>query len=375
MDKKRINILGVTGSIGLSTVKVILSDPDKFDVHVISAHTQKDALAKLQEQLGATHAVCTKDEDITPYLNEEVDLTVSAITGFSGLRPLLKAIEGSKAVGIANKEPLVAAGPLVLRACKEYGTKILPIDSEHNAIFQVFDEAQRSSIERLILTASGGPFRSWSLERMRDATVEQAVAHPNWSMGQKISVDSASMMNKALEVIEAHYLFDMPAEKIDVLIHPQSVVHSMVEYNDGSILSQMGASDMCTSIAYALGWPERIATPGKRLGFTQMQVLNFEAVDDEKFPAIQMARDCINSGLAASIAFNAANEVAVGAFLEKEIGFLDIQRCVQNGLDELAKVPKSIANDARIEDIEALDADIRAKAHAFIAQKLLIREL
>lgn len=366
MDKKTINILGVTGSIGQNTVKVVLSDPEQFDVNVISGHSQRDELAELKEKLGAKHAVCTQDESLDDVLEEPVDLTISAITGFAGLRPLLKSIETSKVVAIANKEPLVAAGPLVRAACRQYDTQILPVDSEHNAIFQVFDEKNRTGIERIILTASGGPFLSWSIEEMAHATPEQAVAHPNWSMGRKISVDSATMMNKALEVIEAHYLFDMPADQIDVLIHPQSIVHSMVEYADGSILSQMGASDMCTPIAYALAWPHRIQTPGKRLDLKKSQSLDFEPLNKKQFPSIGMAKNCINAGLGACIALNASNEVAVDAFLNEQIGFLDIYSCVENALDILAGSSKNVANDACLEDIEALDLDIRVQTSKFI---------
>lgn len=366
MDKKLINILGVTGSIGQSTVKIILSALEKFEVNVISGHSRKDELLALKEQLGAKHAVCTQEEAVEPYLDTPVDLTVSAITGFAGLRPLLKAIEVSKAVAIANKEPLVAAGPLVIDACKQHGTNILPIDSEHNAIFQVFDEANRSAIDRIILTASGGPFRTWSFEDIAKATPAQAVAHPNWSMGQKISVDSASMVNKALELIEAYYLFDMPTDKIDVLVHPQSVVHSMVEYADGSVLAQMGASDMCTPIAYALSWPDRMRTPGQRLDLKAMKTLDFEELDNKKFPAVSLARDCIHSGLGACIAFNAANEVAVDAFLNERLGFLDIHSCIVHSLEAMDVSLKNVANDAQLEDIEALDLDIRAEATNFI---------
>ena len=366
MDKKRINILGVTGSIGQSTVKVVLSDPERFEVNVISGHTKREELERLKNVLSAKHAVCTEDERLEEYLNEPVDLTVSAITGFAGLCPLLKAIESSSVVAIANKEPLVAAGPLVLKACHDHDTQILPVDSEHNAIFQVFDEEQRAAIDRIILTASGGPFKSWSLDDMRRATPKQAVAHPNWSMGQKISVDSASMMNKALEVIEAHYLFGLPAEEIDVLVHPQSVVHSMVEYSDGSVLSQMGASDMCTPIAYALAWPERMKTPGERLDLSKMKSLSFEPLDDERFSAVRLAKDCIRSGLGACIAFNSANEVAVDAFLNKKVGFLDIVRSVEFALDEVGKFRKSVDHLSQLGDIEALDLDMRSKTTAFI---------
>lgn len=374
MSLKRINILGVTGSIGASTVKVVMSAQQDFDVHVITAYRNKDELLELQKMLGAKHAICMNEEGalerLFDVLAEPVDITVSAITGFAGLRPLLKAIEHSKAVGIANKEPLVAAGALVVEACRRYDTKILPIDSEHNAVFQVFDEAQRSGIERIILTASGGPFREWSIEQMAVATPEQAVAHPNWSMGAKISVDSASMMNKALEVIEAHVLFNMPADQIDVIVHPQSIVHSMVEYSDGSVLSQMGASDMCTPIAYALGWPDRMATPGARLDINKMQDLSFEALDDARFPAVRMAKDCIRAGLGHCIALNAANEVAVDAFLSGQIAFLDINACVQHSLQLLDSGLKDIDQAADLDDIEAFDVDVRGKAATFIKQKI-----
>ena len=370
MPKKTINILGVTGSIGESTAKVILSNPDAFDVNVISGHSNRAALADLKDKLGAKYAICTQDEDVANYLDEAVDLTVSAITGFAGLRPLLKAIEVSKAVGIANKEPLVAAGPLVMQACKKYHTQILPIDSEHNAIFQVFDESNRDGIERIILTASGGPFRTWDKVAIENATPEQAIAHPNWTMGKKISVDSASMMNKALEVIEAHILFDMTPGAIDVLVHPQSVVHSMVEYSDGSILSQMGASDMCTPIAYALSWPQRMKTPGQRLDLARMGQLEFEALDDNKFPAILYAKQAIESGLGACVALNAANEVAVHAFLEGNMHFGGIMDCVSFALEDFKQCGKSIANDAFLEDIEELDLQIRSNVNAYIDNEI-----
>ncbi len=333
MKARRINILGATGSIGESTVDVILSHPEMFDVHLITAHKNAEKLEVFKSRLKADHAVLMDDLALNQLLSKPVDITVSAITGFAGLAPLLKAIEYSKIVAVANKEPLVAAGKLVIEACRKYKTKLLPLDSEHNAVFQVFDFERPQGIEKIILTASGGPFREWSLVEMHTATPEEAVAHPNWSMGQKISVDSATMMNKALEIIEAHYLFDLPPEKIDVVVHPQSVVHSMVEYKDGSVLAQMGASDMRTPIAYALGWPERIETPGQKLDFTQMRDLSFEEVDHARFPAISLAYTCIEQGQAACIALNAANEIAVEAFLSGKIGFLDIVDCVRHSLN------------------------------------------
>lgn len=339
MTARTINILGATGSIGDSTVDVILSHPEMFDVHLITAHKNSEKLEILKAKLKADHAALLSDPALDDLLSRPVDLTVSAITGFAGLAPLLKAIEHSKVVAVANKEPLVAAGALVLEACRKYNTTLLPLDSEHNAVFQVFDFERPHGIEKIILSASGGPFLNWSLEEMRAATPAQAVAHPNWSMGRKISVDSATMMNKALEIIEAHFLFDLSPEKIDVVVHPQSIVHSMVEYKDGSVLAQMGASDMRTPIAYALGWPERIETPGQKLNLKRMSDLSFADVDHERFPALSLAYECIEKGQAACIALNAANEVAVEAFLSGQIGFLDIVDCVRhslNGIEEQA---------------------------------------
>ncbi len=362
--KRSINILGATGSIGESTVDVILSAPELFDVHVITAHSNADKLSFLQDKLSAKHAVLTRDAGWDDILETPVDITVSAITGFVGLAPLLKAIEHSNIVAVANKEPLVAAGDLVLEACRKYNTKLLPLDSEHNAIFQVFDFERPEGVEKIILTASGGPFRDWSLDQMRAATPAQAVAHPNWSMGQKISVDSATMMNKALEVIEAHYLFDLTPQQIDVLVHPQSVVHSMVEYKDGSVLSQMGASDMRTPIAYALGWPERITTPGQRLDLKTMRDLSFEPVDADRFPAIALAYDCIKRGQGACIALNAANEVCVEAFLGGDIGFLDILDCIVhilNGIED--------REFSSLSEIQDYDQSIRALTSESIHQK------
>ena len=287
-DTKTISILGVTGSIGSSTSKVILSAPEQFNVQNVTAHSNVDELAKKAIALRAKRAIISDEQyyndlktalsatnievaagrdSLIEFSQEPVDVTMAAVVGIAGLEPVMAAMKGSSAIAVANKEPLVSAGELVLDTAKKSGVKILPVDSEHNAIFQVLDEKRRNLIKRIILTASGGPFREYTLEQMVDITPQQAVKHPNWSMGAKISVDSATMMNKALEIIEAYYLFDMPANQIDVIIHPQSIIHSMVEYIDGSVLSQMGASDMCTPIAYALGWPNRIKTPGDTLDF------------------------------------------------------------------------------------------------------------
>ncbi|MCB9965950.1 MAG: 1-deoxy-D-xylulose-5-phosphate reductoisomerase [Rhodospirillales bacterium] len=337
MTKKKINILGATGSVGQSTIDVVAAHRDLFDPYLLSAHSKKDALVAAQKRVDATHAVLTQNgsAELLARLEHPVDITLAAIVGMAGLEPLLKAIPYAKVVAIANKEPLVAAGPLVLAEAKKHGTKILPVDSEHNAVFQVFEDTQRDKISRIILTASGGPFRTFSRDDMCDITPAQAIKHPNWSMGAKISVDSATMMNKALEIIEAHYLFDMPAERIDVLVHPQSVVHSMVEYVDGSVLAQMGAPDMKTPITYALGWPDRLTSPGQKLDFTKVSHLEFESPDLERFPALRLAYECLRDGQAAQLVLNAANEVAVAAFLNGEIGFLQIVETVERVLNDL----------------------------------------
>lgn len=351
--RKIVSILGATGSIGESAADVIAANPGLYGVDAVTAGADAEKLAAVAIRLGARRAVIADPAgegqlfELLKGRNVEIssgrkaletavgpgtDITVSAITGMAGLAPLLHAIRQSRAVAIANKEPLVAAGPLVMAAAQRHGCRILPVDSEHNAVFQVYDFERPEGVERIILTASGGPFLRWGAEETARATPEQALKHPTWSMGRKISVDSATMMNKALEIIEAHVLFGLPPEKIDVLIHPQSVVHSMVEYKDGSILAQMGASDMRTPIAHVLGWPERIATPGRRLVLAAMRELTFEAPDKERFPALGLAYECIRRGPMACLAFNAANEIAVDAFLQKKLAFSDIMRIIECAL-------------------------------------------
>lgn len=386
MRRRKISILGATGSVGRSTAKVVASAPERFDVVALTAHRKARELARMAKDLGARLAVVS-DESAYPELKEalagsgieaacgrealnaaaamDADLVMAAILGMAGLEPLMHAINQGRIVAIANKEPLVAAGALVMDAARRRGTTILPVDSEHNAIFQVFDAQRREGIERIILTASGGPFREWSAERMQSATPAQAVAHPNWSMGAKISVDSASMMNKALEIIEAHHLFAMPPEKIAVLVHPESIIHSMVEYCDGSILAQLGAPDMCTPIAYALGWPERIATPGRRLDFATLSALRFEQPDPGRFPAITMAYKALRAGTAACIAFNAANEVAVAAFLDGKLDFPGIDRSVRGAVEDLA--PQAVEN---LEDVIHIDQSVRERTKRLILKQV-----
>ncbi len=382
MSAKTINILGVTGSIGRSAVDVVMSAPDKFDVQVVSAQDSVKELAEIAVRVKAKVAVIGNADHYEALKNElsgtgikaeagqeafleraasKVDLSLVAVVGMAGLRPTIAAIRNSKEVAIANKEPLAAAGPLVMREAARSGVKLLPIDSEHNAVFQVFDFERPEGVSKIILTASGGPFRTWSREQMARATKEQALAHPNWVMGPKITIDSATMMNKALEIIEAHYLFGMAPSRIDVLVHPQSVIHSMVEYKDGSVLAQMAASDMRTPIAHALAWPERIETPGRRLDWAGLKELTFEQPDFERFPALRLAYEALKNGPYACLTLNAANEVVVDSFLSKKTGFLDIIDTVEGTLRQIS--PQNLET---IEDFEESDRVVRRLASAYI---------
>ena len=289
------------------------------------------------------------------------DMVMSAIVGTAGLAPTLAALQRGAIVALANKECVVAAGQVFRQAAVNSKGVLIPVDSEHNAAFQLLDFAQAHAIEKLTLTASGGPFRTWSLDRMASATPEQAVSHPNWSMGAKISVDSATMMNKGLELIEAHILFGLPPEKLDVIIHPQSAVHCLVAYADGSVLSHLSAPDMKTPIAYALGWPQRIASPSRRWDFAEFTQLTFEKPDLARFPCLQLARVCLQMGGAAPTILNAANEVAVEQFLGRRIGFLGIARTVERTLSALAR-EMSGRTPETLEEVLALDSATRAQA-------------
>lgn len=290
----------------------------------------------------------------------EADWVMAAIVGAAGLKPTLAAIERGATVAIANKETLVCAGPLVTEAARRSGATLLPVDSEHNAIFQCFDFADPTRVARIILTCSGGPFREASAEEMRAATPAQAVRHPVWSMGGKISVDSATLMNKGLELIEAAQLFPVATDRLEVVIHPQSVIHSMVEYIDGSVLAQLGTPDMRTPISHTLAWPERMATPCERLDLTRVGRLDFAAPDPERFPALRLARAALEAGGCRPCVLNAANEVAVAAFLQERIGFLDIAAIVEQTLDESPVSPMF-----SLEDVVAVD-----QAARIVAQRL-----
>ncbi len=388
--KKKISILGATGSIGQSTADVICGNADAFDVISVTANQNAPELAKIAKRLNAKNAIiadeskqeelCTllRDTDINVYsgakaINEAsidgCDIIMAAMMGFSGLLPIVNALEKGIDVAIANKEPLVAAGAQIMALSQKTSAKILPVDSEHNAIFQVFDTKNKAAIEKIILTASGGPFRTWKSTEIYNATVEQAIKHPTWSMGRKISVDSASMMNKALEIIEAYYLFDLPSEKIEVLIHPQSIIHSMVAYNDGSVLSQMGASDMRTPIANALAWPHRIDSHGNKLDLHALSSLSFEKPDFDKFPTLKHAYKCLERGQDACIIFNAVNEIAVEKFLEGKMKFGKIFEIIDHAMNEIYAEHKGNALKD-IAQIVELDHIVRNQTVQFIEHRL-----
>ena len=382
--KRRIAILGATGSIGRSTLDLVERSPERFEVVALTAQSNVEALATAAKRTGARLAVVADEAcfgDLRDMLEGsgcraaagagglieaatgDADWVMAAIVGCAGLVPTMAAIEAGKTLALANKEALVTAGSLMTGAATRSGATLLPVDSEHNAIFQCLAGSRGEDVARLVLTASGGPFRGWSLDQMRAASPEQAVAHPKWSMGAKISVDSATLMNKGLELIEAHHLFDLPSERIDVVVHPQSVVHSLVEFVDGSLLAQLGSADMRIPIAYTLAWPERMETPAERLSLTDIAKLEFEAPDLQRFPALRLAREALERGGSAAIVLNAANEVSVEAFLKGRIGFCDIARLVEEALGQIdAPAPRSVA------EIVALDEDVRERARAMIAE-------
>ena len=351
---KTVTILGATGSVGTSTLDLIERSPDAFRVVALTANCDVERLAAAARRTGAERAVVA-DETCLPGLRDALagtgieaaagaaavaeaasmgaDVTVAAIVGCAGLKPAMAAVEQGGTLALANKEALVSAGEVMNAAVRRTGATLLPVDSEHSAIFQCLDARLAQRVSRIILTASGGPFRDRSLADMRGITPAQAVAHPNWSMGAKISVDSATMMNKGLELIEAFHLFPVASDQIEIVVHRQSVVHSMVEYIDGSMLAQLGTPDMRTPIACALAWPDRMATPGERLDLVKIARLDFEAPDPQRFPALRLAREALEAGGARPAILNAANEIAVSAFLKGRIGYLEIAAIVSDTLD------------------------------------------
>ena len=385
-DPKRVTILGSTGSVGTNTIDLIERDPGAFQVEVLTANKNVDLLADQARRLNARLAVVA-DENSYDALKKALagtpvkvaagraalieaasipsDWVMAAIVGAAGLEPTMAAVRRGTLVALANKECLVCAGSLMTEEVAAHGATMLPVDSEHNAIFQVFDFENPAAIERIILTASGGPFRTTSLEDMKIVTPAQAVAHPNWDMGAKISVDSATMMNKGLELIEAYHLFHLPEDRIDILVHAQSIIHSMVSYVDGSVLAQLGTPDMRTPISYTLAWPDRMAAPSKRLDLCEIGQSTFEAPDYERFPAIRLAREALKTGGAAPTILNAANEEAVHAFLDGRIEFLDITKIVEAALEIISAVAL-----ASLDDVYSIDGEARDVARGLIEQRL-----
>lgn len=375
---RSVTILGATGSVGASTVDLISRSPERFTVEAVTANKDAERLAAIARQLGARYAAVADDtaypalkaalsgsgieaaggaEAVVAAAARPADWVMAAIVGAAGLPPILTAVRRGAMVAFANKECLVCAGDLMMAEVRRHGATLLPVDSEHNAIFQVLQPGAK--VRRLILTASGGPFREWSREQMAAATPAQAVAHPNWSMGAKISVDSATLMNKGLELIEASHLFAMPEDRIEIVVHPQSVIHSLVDYADGSVLAQLGVPDMRVPIAYTLAWPERMETPCAALDLAKIARLDFQPPDAERFPALRLTRECLRQGGSAATVLNAANEVAVAAFLEGRIGFLDIERIVEA---TLAMIPAQAV--ATLDEVFAIDASARRHAAA-----------
>ena len=389
---RKVTVLGSTGSVGVSTLELFEQAGEAVEPVALVAGRNADKLAeqalrwrpqiavvqddavypRLRERLaGSGIEVAAGEAAVVEAAGRETQWVMSAIVGFAGLAPTLAAARSGAVIALANKESLICAGPELLRTAKRCGGTVIPVDSEHSAIFQVFEPENAAQVSRLLLTASGGPFRSWTREQMAQATPEQALAHPNWSMGAKISVDSATMMNKGLEVIEAAYLFAMPPERVDVLIHPQSIVHSLVEYADGSTLAQLGPPDMKVPIACAYAWPDRLRWPAERLDLARIGQLSFEAPDPARFPALAIAKSALEAGGAAPAVMNAADEVAVAAFLDRRIGFLDIARVVAETLDRTAAMGLRCGEGEVLEQARAADATARRVAGE-VASRLMV---
>jgi len=385
---KRVTILGSTGSIGESTLDLVRrANAGDIQIVALTANSNAEKLATQAIEFQAEFVALADSENaailkaalkdtkteigigpeaLIEAASRSTDFCMAAIIGAAGLEPTLAAVDQGIHIGLANKECLVCAGDLFMQRVTEKGATLLPVDSEHNAIFQVLERDKPEGVRRLILTASGGPFREASMETLRNVTREDALNHPVWSMGAKISIDSATLMNKGLELIEASYLFGRPSAEIDIVVHPQSIIHSMVEYIDGSVLAQLGSPDMRTPIAYAMGWPDRMAAPVERLDLTKMSGLTFFEPNTEKFPALRLARAALEAGGKAPCVLNAANEIAVAAFLEGQIKFLDIPHIVENALDQHAKRSCFGTSPHKVDDIIATDSEARSTAHEHI---------
>lgn len=384
---RRIVLLGATGSVGRSTVDLLERDPEGFSVTAVAGGRDAKALADIARRTKAEFAAI-RDENAYAELKDalagtntqvaagrdavieaavrEADLVVSAIVGAAGVEPTHAALSLGRDVALANKECLVCAGAPFMRTAKRMKAMLLPVDSEHNAIFQALGGEDPSRIERMIVTASGGPFRTWSKERIANATVEEALNHPNWAMGPKITVDSAGLMNKGLELIEAHHLFGVPAEKLEVVVHPQSIVHGLVAFSDGSVTAGMAPPDMRVPIAHCLAYPERLTTPAHRLDFAKIATLTFEAPDFERFPALRMALDALAHGGGLTNVLNAANEIAVEAFLAGRIPFAGISRHVADACE--AALREGYAREPEnVEEALAVDHIVRERSRAVLA--------
>ncbi|MEM5584998.1 1-deoxy-D-xylulose-5-phosphate reductoisomerase [Roseibium sp. AS2] len=385
-DPVRITVLGATGSIGQSLADLIARNPDRFKVVALVANRNAALLAEMAGRLNAKVAVLADESlyrDLADRLagtgisaaagaaavldavDRDTDIVVGAIVGAAGLAPTMRAIRPGRRIALANKECLVCAGDLFMARIRETGAELLPVDSEHNAIFQVFETATADQVEKVILTASGGPFRTFSADEMAAVTPEQALRHPNWDMGARITIDSATMMNKGFEVIEASYLFPVTHEQLGVLVHPQSVVHGLVQYTDGSLLAQLGSPDMRTPIAHCLAYPDRMAVPVKKLDLAEIATLTFEVPDLDRFPALRLALEAMKAGGGAPAVLNAADEIAVAAFLTGKIGFPDIPAAIEAVLEEL-EADGCLASPGSVEDVLALDATARKRTENWI---------
>ncbi|CTQ54800.1 1-deoxy-D-xylulose 5-phosphate reductoisomerase [Roseibium album] len=382
----RIIVLGATGSVGKSLADLIERNPDQFDVVALVANQNAAALASMARSLGAKSAVLADagrlnelrdllqgtgieasagEAAVLETVEREAELVVGAIVGAAGLKPTMAAIKPGRRIALANKECLVCAGDLFMAKIRETGAELLPVDSEHNAIFQVFENDQVDQIEKVILTASGGPFRTFSKLEMATVTPEQALKHPNWDMGARITIDSATMMNKGFEVIEAFHLFPVRHDQLDVLVHPQSAVHGLVQYKDGSLLAQLGSPDMRTPISHCLAFPRRMEVPVKRLNLAELGTLTFEAPDLDRFPALRLALESLKSAGAAPVALNAADEIAVESFLSGKIGFQAIPAAIETILEALDGEGRLGASTS-IADVLALDLETRQKTAEWV---------
>lgn len=389
MDPMKLIVLGATGSVGRSTLDLVKRNPDRFDVVALVANSDAEGLAALARDVSARCAVLANQDrgtELTQLLagsgiecgvgesavleaaSRPADMVVAAIVGAAGLRPTLAAISPGKTIALANKECLVSAGKLFMASAAAANATILPVDSEHNAIFQVLEDRNRDHLEKIVLTASGGPFRTFDLDQMAKVTPEQALKHPNWDMGARITIDSATMMNKGLELIEAKHLFSLEPDQLEVLVHPQSVVHGLVQYQDGSLLAQLGAPDMRTPIAHCLAWPDRMHTPVERLDLAAIGALHFEKPDLKRFPALAVAMESMENGNGAPAVLNAADEIAVEAFLNGQIGYLEIAVAVRSVIEEVDRAGE-LVEPMDVDAVYHLDRSARDRCREWILRR------